>query len=86
MEERNKDQRKAAASGSQEEWRFFRRMRNRCVSAQRMDRKEWEKKELSSVDNSPAKMWKSVKGMIGWANTGPPTNLFHEGGGGRVDQ
>ena len=48
-----------------------------------MDRKEWEKKKLSSVDNSPAKMWKSVKGMIGWANTGPPTNLFHEGKGGR---
>ena len=24
-------------------------------------------------------MWKSVKGIIGWANTGPPTKIFHEG-------
>ena len=43
------------------------------------DGKEWERRKLSSSDNSPAKMWKSVKGIIGWSNSGPPTKLFHEG-------
>ena len=72
-------QRRAAASGTQEDWREFRRLRNQCVSSQRMDCKEWEKKKLSSIENSPAKMWRSVKGVIGWASSGPPTKLFHEG-------
>ena len=65
MEERNEAQRCAAASGSPDEWRNYQRLRNQCVSAQRLDRKEWERSKLSSVDNSPAKMWKSIKGIIG---------------------
>ena len=79
MEERNKVQRKAASSGSQEDWREYRRLRNQCVSAQRMDQKEWERRKLSGTENSPAKLWRSVKGIIGWTSTGPPTKLFHEG-------
>ena len=54
MEERNVAQRCAAASGSPDEWRNYQRLRNQCVSAQRLDRKEWERRKLSSVDNSPA--------------------------------
>ena len=79
MQERNTVQRRAALSGDQEDWREFRRLRNQCVTSQRMDRKEWERRKLSSTENSPAKMWRSVKGIIGWANSGPPTKLFHEG-------
>ena len=44
-----------------------------------MDRKEWERRKLNSSDNSPAKISKSVKGVIGWSKSGPPTKLFHEG-------
>ena len=49
------------------------------MAAQRMDRQIWKKDKLSSSNNSPAKLWKSVKGIIGWGNTGPPTKLFHAG-------
>ena len=69
----------AAASGEQEDWRLFRVLRNRCVAAQRMDRQNWEKRKLCSTGNSPSSLWKSVKGIIGWSNTGPPTKLFHMG-------
>ena len=79
MQERNAAQRTAAASGEQEDWRLFRVLRNRCVAAQRMDRQNWEKRKLCSTGNSPSSLWKSVKGIIGWSNTGPPTKLFHMG-------
>ena len=29
--------------------------------------------------NSPADIWKTVKGWLGWGSTGPPTQLFSEG-------
>ena len=79
MLERNEAQKTAATSGSQEDWRVYRGLRNRCVSAQRMDRKKWEEKKLSSTENSPAQLWKSVKGIVGWNSSGPPTRLFENG-------
>ena len=79
MEQRNLAQRKAAASGDQEDWRLFQALRNQCVASQRMDRQNWEKRKLSSSENSPSTLWKSVKGIIRWSNTGPPTRLFHMG-------
>jgi hypothetical protein len=79
MNERNEAQRTAAVSGRPEDWREYRRLRNRCVATQRMDRKEWERRKLCSSENSPSKMWKSVKGIIGWSSLGPPTKLFYEG-------
>ena len=38
MELRNAAQRKAAVSGSQEDWRQYRGLRNQCVAAKRMDK------------------------------------------------
>ena len=79
MELRNVAQRKAAVSGSQEDWRQYRGLRNQCVAAQRMDRKNWEKSKLNRRDNNPTQVWKSVKSIIGWGSTGPPTKLYHKG-------
>ena len=78
MEKRNAIQQVAAETGNVEDWREYRGLRNKCVAAQRMDREDWERKKLSSK-NSPAQMWKSVKGIVGWESSGPPTRLFHEG-------
>ena len=58
---------------------MFRGLRNQCVAAQRLDRKNWEKQKLSSKENSSANLWKSVKSIVGWGNSGPPTKLFHMG-------
>ena len=63
-------------SGSQEDWRVYRGLRNRYVSAQRKDRQEWEEKKLSSTNDTPAQLWKSVKGIVGGNSSGPPTRLF----------
>ena len=44
-----------------------------------MDRKEWERRKLSSTENSTAELWRSNKEIVGWSSTGPHTKLFHEG-------
>ena len=79
MIQRNTAQQTATTSGDIEDWRVYRGLRNKCVAAQWLDGQNWEKDRLSSSNNSPAKLWKSVKGIIGWGNTGPPTKLFHGG-------
>ena len=79
MMERNESQKKAAETGAPEDWRVYQELRNRCVSAQRKDRQEWEKTKLNSTDNTPAELWKSVKGIVGWNSAGPPTHLFESG-------
>ena len=79
MIKRNEAQQKAAITGIPEDWRMYRGLRKRCVSAQRMDRKVGEKKKLSSMENTPAELCKSVKGKVGWNSAGPPTRLFEKG-------
>ena len=79
MQSRNEAQRRAARSGSQEDWREYRRLRNKCVDSQRTDKKNWEKRKLNGKENSPSQLWKSVKAIIGWGSTGPPTKLYHKG-------
>ena len=32
--------------------------------------------KLGSRENTPAELWKSVKGIVGWNNPGRPTRLF----------
>ena len=79
MQERNHAQTTAATTGSIEDWRKYRGLRNQCVAAQRMDRQKWEVNKLKSAGNTPSDLWKSVKGILGWNRTGPPIKLFHEG-------
>ena len=70
MIQRNTAQQTATTSGDIEDWRVYRGLKNKCVAAQRLDRQNWEKDRLSSSNNSPAKLWKSVKGIIGWGTQG----------------
>ena len=79
MELRNEAQCMAARSGSQEDWREYRGLRNKCVDSQKMDKKNWEKRKLNSKENSPSQLLKSVKAIICWGSTGPPTKLYHKG-------
>ena len=45
----------------------------------KQERKEWEKLKLDSTKHSPSSLWKNVKRWINWNNSGPPTQLFHQG-------
>ena len=75
-----KDQReaaksKAAQTDDPEDWRNYRSIRNQVTGRSRADKKRWEEQRLDNTND----MWKTVKGRLGWKNSGPPTQLFYEG-------
>ena len=72
--EREAAQAYAAQTDDPEDWRLFRSLRNQVVGRSRAVKKNWEDQKLDSGD-----MWKTVKSLLGWKNTGPPTQLFYEG-------
>ena len=79
QKERNEAQAKAAQSNEAEEWRQYRSLRNQATAKGREDKRKWEEQKLDHCENSPADVWKTVKGWLGWGSTGPPTQLFSEG-------
>ena len=79
MKERKEAQSIAARTGNQDHLREARHLRNRVVDSRRKDRRRWEQEKLSSEGRSPAEVWKGVKGVLGWGDSGPPTRVYHEG-------
>ena len=79
MTRRQEAQRTAAESGDPGDIREAKHLRNRVVDSRRLDRKLWEQEKLSSNGRNPADVWKSVKSVLGWGDSGPPTRLYHEG-------
>ena len=62
-----------------DDWRRYKSLRNRTTARIKEERKTWEKEKLNSVKNNPTSLWKNVKTWLNWNNTGPPSQLFHQG-------
>ena len=71
-------QEKAMMTGTPEDNRVYRSLRNQTLTSLRADRAKWEKEKLSSA-NSPANVWRSAKEIAGWNTSGPPSQLYIEG-------
>ena len=78
QERRMKAQEKAVTSGTQEDTREYRSLRNQALASLRTDRARWEAAKLNS-SNSPADVWRTAKEIVGWNNSGPPTQLYIRG-------
>ena len=79
LNERNQAQKVASQSKSQDDWRQFKSLRNTATAKMREEKKAWEKLKLDNTKNDPSTIWKNVKGWLNWNNSGPPTQLFHDG-------
>ena len=79
QKERNEAQEKAAQSNDPEDWRLYRSLRNQATAKGRSDHKKWEEDKLDPNQNTSTDTWKTVKGWLGWGNSGPPTQLFYKG-------
>ena len=71
-------QEQAVISGSQEDNRQYRSLRNQTLASLRADRSRCEAAKLSST-NSPAEVWQTAKDIVGWSKSGPPTQLYING-------
>ena len=79
MKLRDIAQESAASSQDPHLWEEFRILRNRATGLQRKDKKSWETGQLDHLGNTSAKLWRNLKGWLGWKNSGPPTKLFYQG-------
>ena len=79
IKKRKEAQITAAQSKSQDDWREFKNLRNTTTARIRKEKKIWEKNKLDHMKEDPSSIWKTVKGWLNWNNSGPPTQLFHQG-------
>ena len=79
MIERDLAQLAATSSQDPVQWGEYKTLRNRATSQQKSDEKVWETSQLDHLSNNLTDLWRNLKGWMGWKNSGPPTQLFHEG-------
>ena len=79
MKERNAAQDTATKTRDLDDWRLYKSLRNMTTMRMRQERKDWERRKLDSTRHSPTSLWKNVKSWLSWNNSGPPSQLFHQG-------
>ena len=79
IKDRNSAQANAAQTQDLDDWRLYKSLRNTATSKMRQEKKAWEKMKLDSTKHNPSTLWKSVKTWLNWNNSGPPSQLFHQG-------
>ena len=79
LKERNDAQKLASVTKDPDDWRLYKHLRNSATAKMRLEKKNWETSKLSSTDHDCGTLWKNVKSFLGWNNSGPPSQLFHNG-------
>ena len=79
LNERDSAQATAALTKDPDDWRMYKNLRNTATAKKKADKKAWEQRKLDSSEHNPSIIWKNVKGWLNWGNSGPPTQLFHNG-------
>ena len=79
LNQRNAAQLTASQTKDQDDWRFYKSLRNTATARMKQERKTWEQMKLDSTKHNPSTLWKNVKAWLNWSNSGPPTQLFSGG-------
>ena len=79
IQQRNLAQQAAVLNPSLERNREYRNIRNRVTNMIRQDKKIWEQNRFNHLTNESSTLWKNLKGLMNWKQSGPPTQLFYEG-------
>ena len=72
-------QARSVETGQPEDFREFKSLRNQTLTSLRNDETQWQKHQLNGSSNSPSDLWRSVKGILGWSSSGPPSQLLVDG-------
>ena len=79
LKERNSAQETASLTKDLDDWRLYKSLRNRATAKMKQEKKAWEQWKLDSTRHNPNTLWKNVKTWLNWNNSGPPSQLFHNG-------
>jgi hypothetical protein len=78
MTERDLAQKKASESGKNEDWKQFKKLRNKMNSVLKKEKRNWQARRLENCTTS-SDTWRTVKDWLGWTTGGPPTQLVVNG-------
>ena len=76
---RDAAQQKASETGSDEDWREYKSIRNLVNSILRKEKETWQRAKLEEYSEDSGSTWKNVKNWLGWRTGGPPTKLIEDG-------
>ena len=79
LKERNTAQKVASSTRDPDHWRHYKHLRNTATAKMKQEKKSWETDKLSNPEHDCSTLWKNVKSFLGWSNSGPPSQLFHNG-------
>ena len=79
MKNRDALHRYATLSQSHEDYREYKKLRNKINNRLKYEEKKWQSVKLSEIGSNSAKTWKTLKGILGWKSSGPPSKLFYKG-------
>ena len=78
MTERDLAHKKASESGKNEDWKQFKKLRNKMNSVLKKEKRNWQARRLENCTTS-SDTWRTVKDWLGWTTGGPPTQLVVNG-------
>ena len=79
MLKRDSAQKTAVLTKCQDDWRYYKSLRNQVTSKLRSEKKTWESMKMCSATNDLSSLWKNMKIWLNWNSSGPPTRLVVEG-------
>ena len=81
MTNRNIAQARASQTKSNEDWKYFKSLRNKVNNRLKKEKENWQKQKLSKCESetNTGIIWKNVKSWIGWSTSGSPSQLFSGG-------
>ena len=81
MAERDLAQKVAAESKRDEDWKIFKRLRNRVNRILKNEKRNWQRLKFIKCEeeNNSKQIWKNIKSWLNWTTSGAPTQLFYNG-------
>ena len=79
IEDRNKAMTIMKTTGSQDDIREYRTLRNRCHKLIRQDKEEYLTKKFKDAENNSKQQWKTTKDQLGWTKNLSPTVITRDG-------
>ena len=79
MKERDHAQQRASITNLDQDWNYYRHIRNQVNRVLKNEKAQWQIAQLKSLGSDSGLMWKNLKDWFGWKKQGPPTKLIKNG-------
>ena len=79
IKKRNLAQQRANRTKDKDDWRYYKKLRNKVTNILRKEKKLWQSNKLVQFGKDTSSIWKNVKSWLGWSSGGPPTKLMSNG-------